>query len=107
MGWLDPEAYEGSDGYEAKAVDGDPGWVRMSISIGRRIPYFVAVSSPFRSLKLLLVDAMSTSVDEDLQDAARTLQYQIYYNGEALERMLECMRSYKDQSFGYVCAVSF
>jgi hypothetical protein len=43
---------------------------------------------------------MSTSVDEDLQDAAGTLQYQIYYNGEALERMLECMRSYKDQSFG-------
>jgi hypothetical protein len=45
---------------------------------------------------------MAGSKDEDLQDAAGTLQYQIYYNGEALERMLECMRTYKDQSFGYV-----
>jgi hypothetical protein len=43
---------------------------------------------------------MAGSKDEDLQDAAFTLQYQIYFNGEALERMLECMRTYKDQSFG-------
>lgn len=50
--------------------------------------------------QLLLVDAMAGSKDEDLQDAAFTLQYQIYFNGEALERMLECMRTYKDQSFG-------
>ncbi|KAG8829293.1 Topoisomerase 1-associated factor 1 [Serendipita sp. 400] len=51
---------------------------------------------------LLLVDAMSNSEDEDLRDAAATLQYQVYYNGEALERMLESMRSYKDQSFGFL-----
>ncbi|KAG8834853.1 Topoisomerase 1-associated factor 1 [Serendipita sp. 399] len=51
---------------------------------------------------LLLVDAMSSSEDEDLRDAAGTLQYQVYYNGEALERMLESMRSYKDQSFGFL-----
>lgn len=48
--------------------------------------------------QLLLVDAMSASKEELLQDAARTLQYQIYYNGEALERMIECVQSYKDQS---------
>jgi hypothetical protein len=43
---------------------------------------------------------MSASSDEELSEAAGTLQYQIYYNGEALERMLECMRNFKDQSFG-------
>ncbi len=42
---------------------------------------------------------MSTAEDETIKEAAGQLQYQIYYNGEALERIMECMRSYKEQSF--------
>lgn len=47
-----------------------------------------------------------TSAEEDVADAARTLQQQIVYNGEVLDIAFESVRTYKEgtQSLAYLDA---
>ncbi|KAG9123429.1 Topoisomerase 1-associated factor 1 [Ceratobasidium sp. 392] len=51
---------------------------------------------------LNLITLMAQDTDEAVQEAAETLQSQLYYNGEALDVALESLRGYKDQSIAYL-----
>ncbi|CAE7152048.1 unnamed protein product, partial [Rhizoctonia solani] len=52
--------------------------------------------------KLNLIVLMAQDPDEVTQEAAETLQHQLYYNGEALDVALESLRNYKDQSIAFL-----
>lgn len=58
----------------------------------------VGASKPTDARQLNLIMFMAQDPDEDVQEAAETLQHNIYYNGEALDIALEGLRAYKDQS---------
>ena len=49
---------------------------------------------------------MAQDPDESIQEAAETLQHQLYYNGEALDVALDGLRGYKDQSIACVYLIS-
>ncbi|KAG8689963.1 Topoisomerase 1-associated factor 1, partial [Ceratobasidium sp. 395] len=51
---------------------------------------------------LNLITLMAQDPDEAVQEAAETLQSQLYYNGEALDVALESLRGYKEQSLAYL-----
>ncbi|KAG8738044.1 Topoisomerase 1-associated factor 1 [Ceratobasidium sp. 414] len=51
---------------------------------------------------LNLITLMAQDPDEAVQEAAETLQSQLYYNGEALDVALDSLREYKEQSIAYL-----
>ncbi|KAG8711383.1 Topoisomerase 1-associated factor 1, partial [Ceratobasidium sp. 394] len=51
---------------------------------------------------LNLITLMVQDPDEAVQEAAETLQSQLYYNGEALDVALDSLREYKEQSIAYL-----
>ncbi|KAG9103444.1 Topoisomerase 1-associated factor 1 [Ceratobasidium sp. 370] len=51
---------------------------------------------------LNLITLMAQDPDETIQEAAETLQSQLYYNGEALDVALDSLREYKEQSIAYL-----
>ncbi|KAF8607094.1 timeless-domain-containing protein [Ceratobasidium sp. AG-I] len=51
---------------------------------------------------LNLITLMAQDPDEGIQEAAETLQHQLYYNGEALDVALDGLRGYKDQSIAFL-----
>ncbi|CED82764.1 timeless-domain-containing protein [Phaffia rhodozyma] len=73
--------------------DTPPGWVELRAGLN----CFTQI--------LLLVDAMSTSREEEPVEAAEILQNQIYYNGDILELSIKLMAGYRLQSRDYLDSV--
>ncbi|KAK4685899.1 replication fork protection complex subunit TIMELESS/Tof1/Swi1, partial [Tremellales sp. Uapishka_1] len=84
-------------------------WVvtRMKIAMEDKPPAWTELQACIDCFShvLLLIDAMSTSPDEEDVEVAEILQNQLYYNGDILESSLDVISKYKDQSIAYLDSV--
>ncbi|CAE6415167.1 unnamed protein product [Rhizoctonia solani] len=94
-------------GYVSEVVEqGWAPWVlrRMRAAVEEKPKLWVELHAGMDCLTQLLnlIVLMAQDPDEATQEAAETLQHQLYYNGEALDIALESLRNYKDQSIAYL-----
>ncbi|CAE6535100.1 unnamed protein product [Rhizoctonia solani] len=94
-------------GYVSEVVEhGWAPWVlrRMRAAVEEKPKLWVELHAGMDCLTQLLnlIMLMAQDPDEATQEAAETLQHQLYYNGEALDVALESLRNYKDQSVAYL-----
>ncbi|KAG8715598.1 Topoisomerase 1-associated factor 1 [Ceratobasidium sp. 423] len=94
-------------GYVSEVVEhGWAPWVlrRMRAAVEEKPKLWVELHAGMDCLTQLLnlIMLMAQDPDEATQEAAETLQHQLYYNGEALDVALESLRNYKDQSIAYL-----
>ncbi|CAE6474022.1 unnamed protein product [Rhizoctonia solani] len=94
-------------GYVSEVVEhGWAPWVlrRMRAAVEEKPKLWVELHAGMDCLTQLLnlIILMAQDPDEATQEAAETLQHQLYYNGEALDVALESLRGYKDQSIAYL-----
>ncbi|CAE6484806.1 unnamed protein product [Rhizoctonia solani] len=94
-------------GYVSEVVEhGWAPWVlrRMRAAVEEKPKLWVELQAGMDCLTQLLnlIVLMAQDPDEATQEAAETLQHQLYYNGEALDVALESLRGYKDQSIAYL-----
>ncbi|CAE6409911.1 unnamed protein product [Rhizoctonia solani] len=94
-------------GYVSEVVEqGWAPWVlrRMRAAVEEKPKLWVELHAGMDCLTQLLnlIILMAQDPDEATQEAAETLQHQLYYNGEALDVALESLRNYKDQSIAYL-----
>ncbi|CAE6475330.1 unnamed protein product [Rhizoctonia solani] len=94
-------------GYVSEVVEhGWAPWVlrRMRAAVEEKPKLWVELHAGMDCLTQLLnlIILMAQDPDEANQEAAETLQHQLYYNGEALDVALESLRGYKDQSIAYL-----
>ncbi|KAJ1301303.1 hypothetical protein OPQ81_003705 [Rhizoctonia solani] len=94
-------------GYVSEVVEnGWAPWVlrRMRAAVEEKPKLWVELHAGMDCLTQLLnlIVLMAQDPDEATQEAAETLQHQLYYNGEALDVALDSLRGYKDQSIAYL-----
>ncbi|QRV99102.1 topoisomerase 1-associated factor 1 [Ceratobasidium sp. AG-Ba] len=94
-------------GYVSQIVEPAWGpWVlrRMRAAVEEKPKQWVELHAGIDCLVqiLNLITLMAQDSDRAVQEAAETLQSQIYYNGEALDVALDSLRGYKDQSIAYL-----
>ncbi|KAH7337412.1 timeless protein-domain-containing protein [Rhizoctonia solani] len=77
---------------------------RMRAAVEEKPKLWVELQAGMDCLTQLLnlIVLMAQDPDEATQEAAETLQHQLYYNGEALDVALDSLRNYKDQSIAYL-----
>ncbi|ORY33101.1 timeless protein-domain-containing protein [Naematelia encephala] len=84
-------------------------WVfmRMKYSMDDKPPSWTELQASLDCFTqiLLLIDAMSTSEDDEDLEIAEILQNQLYYNGDILDSSLSVIAQYKDQSVAYLTSV--
>ncbi|KDN42043.1 hypothetical protein RSAG8_07088, partial [Rhizoctonia solani AG-8 WAC10335] len=94
-------------GYVSEVVEhGWAPWVlrRMRAAVDEKPKLWVELHAGMDCLTQLLnlIVLMAQDPEEATQEAAETLQHQLYYNGEALDVALDSLRNYKDQSIAYL-----
>jgi replication fork protection complex subunit Tof1/Swi1 len=78
--------------------DSPPAWTELQASIDCFTQIVSSRGGPVGSLQLLILEAMSSSTNQEDVDAGNLLQNQLYYNSEILDASIVVVSHFKRQS---------